>query len=201
MPAHSREPITRIVLHRMRRANVRRTLTAALCVIAVVACGGGDGAAGPAGGGGPRTRVPDELVGTWFSGDVSPTEFYNPHTGHWGGNGYGQGVFYRFSADGSYEYGYQNWSELYGCGTQTMFYVKGTMEVDETVRVFVLHPTSAKRFERNTCAGTETEVNYRDEGESDYYQVRVADDGTIELWTRYTDGSDDRWYRARKVDW
>jgi hypothetical protein len=176
---------------------------AALCLAALLACsagGSGDGPSAPAGAGAtPSTRVPDELVGTWYSGDVSPTQFYNPSTGQWGGSGYSKGLFYTFTADGRYEYGLQLTSQLYGCGTLTQFYVTGTIAVNTSARSYTLHPAAAKRLERNTCAGTQTESRYAETGESNYYQVRVGGDGAEELLTRKTDGSDPAWYRMRRL--
>lgn len=51
----------------------------------------------------PNGNVVAELVGTWFSGAIPPTDFYNPTTGEWRSvNGLGQ--MYRFNADGSFTY-------------------------------------------------------------------------------------------------
>jgi hypothetical protein len=191
-------------LHAPRAARPLRARSLLLLLAcAALACGTDDADADPSGPDGaaaaPSTRVPDELVGTWYSGDVSPTQFYNPNTGQWGGSGYGKGLFYTFKQDGRYEFGFQLTSQLYGCGTLTFFYVTGTMTVNAAARSYTLHPTSAKRLERNTCAGTQTEARYTETGESNYYQVRVGSDGTQELLTRSTEGSDVAWYRMRRL--
>jgi hypothetical protein len=183
-----------------------RGLVLTLCItLFTAACGGSDRAAGPGAGVGggddnsPSSRVPDELVGAWYAGDVSPTEFYDPNTGSWGGQGYSEGVYYRFAADGHYDFGYQLASELYGCGTRTLFYVTGTMTVDETAGVFELHPTSAKKIEQNSCSGKNTETPFEGEGESNYYEVRQDDAGHVQLWVRATDGHYD-WSALNRVD-
>ena len=201
---------------RLRRALALFAAPAMLCLAAPVACTADDGPAAPSGdsGGtgspspnpspgpspGPTSgRIPGELVGTWYSGDVSPTQFYNPNTGQWGGSGYSKGLSYTFTADGSYQFALQLSSQLYGCGTQTLFYATGTITVSASGPSYTLRPKTTKRVERNSCAGTETTASYADDGESNYYQVRTGTDGGQELWTRNTDGSDPNWYRMRRL--
>jgi hypothetical protein len=173
----------------------------ALCLTLVAACGSGDKAAGPGGDGDPntpRTAVPDELVGQWYSGDVSPTDYYDPNTGSWSGSGYGEGLMYTFTRDGRYEFAFQLTSRLYDCYTLTQFYVRGTMTVDQSAASYQLHPSSAKKIERSNCGGGNSDSAFQDDGESNYYQVRQADDGGIELYVRPTDGSSG-WAKMRRV--
>jgi hypothetical protein len=104
----------------MRCARTIGTATLALCIALLPACGSGDGPSGPGDdGNSPRTAVPDELVGQWYSGNVSPTDYYNPNTGSWSGAGYGEGVLYKFTRDGHYEFAFQLTSRLYDCYTLT----------------------------------------------------------------------------------
>jgi hypothetical protein len=51
----------------------------------------------------PGGQLPAEIVGTWFTGVIPPTDFYDPSTGQWRDtNGLGQ--MYVFGAGGSYTY-------------------------------------------------------------------------------------------------
>ena len=189
---------------RPRSRSLRAAAALALCLTVLPGCGS-DGGGGPSGPSGPsdnpttpRTAVPDELVGQWYSGDVSPTDYYNPNTGHWSGAGYGKGMLYTFTRDGRYEFAFQLASRLDSCYTLTLFYVRGTMTVDEAAGVFQLHPGTAKRIERSNCGGGNGDAAYEDDGESVFYEVHEADDGTLELFTRPTDGSYG-WGKLRRV--
>jgi len=184
----------------LRCARTISTATLTVCIALLPACGSDDGPSGPGDdGNAPRTTVPDELVGQWYSGNVSPTDYYNPNTGSWSGAGYGEGVLYKFTRDGHYEFAFQLTSRLYDCYTLTQFYVRGTMTVDQAVATYQLHPVTAKRIERSNCGGGNSDAAFEDDGESVYYEVGVGDDGTPELYTRPTDGSSG-WGRMRHVD-
>jgi hypothetical protein len=192
---YERYPSKRSRLPRGRRA---RLAGAAALALTLAACGGSDaGATGP--GDGHGSRVPDELVGKWYSGTVSPSNYYDPSTGHWGGQGYTSGVMYTFTPDGHYVMAYQTTSELYDCGTLTLFYVKGNMTVDASRAIYELHPTSAKRIERSNCGGGNSDSEFEDDGESGYYEVAQAEDGSIWLLTRPLDGSAD-WVKMRRLE-
>jgi hypothetical protein len=186
---------------------VRRTLItsppfgrlAAVAALAVslagaTACSSGDGALGPASGDdndfgdGPRSEVPNELVGTWYTGGVSPTQFYNPHTGSFGSPGYGNGLFYTFTPDGGFVKGFQLSSSLYGCGTITLVYIRGTVTVDESS--FDIHPSSGEMLEQNTCSNTSEErpIDLEAEAETLAYEVGVDESGDPVLYVETSDG-------------
>jgi hypothetical protein len=140
---------------------LRRSALPSLVLLAAVACGGSaDAATGPSSGSagsptGSQGRVPSEIVGTWLNGSVSPTNFYNPTTGSWS-NGYGTGLFYRFNADGTFEYGWQTYSSLYSCSERATVYRKGTLAVDESRHTVVLHSSTSVVHGESTCSSTST---------------------------------------------
>lgn len=119
--------------------------------------GGGSGAT-------PRTPVPEQFVGTWYNGSVSSSNFFNPSTGHWS-NAVGSGSFYRFYADGQFEFGWQMYVSNYGCTNIGMVYRRGTVAVQDSVLVLYDQYTrvmgqdecnSSKNYERPGEITTET---------------------------------------------
>jgi hypothetical protein len=187
-------------VRRAKRWVAVATLPVALCLTTLAACAAGDGAAGP-GGGSPRTRVPDELVGSWYSGNVSPTEFVDPNTGHHLGNGYGKGLFYTFNADGTFEEGFQRFSNLYDCGTLTFIYVKGTVTVDESTSTLELHPTSAKIVEQNSCNGYNDSHAVQWDPERIAYRRGTDEYGATALWMLWMPDDDSEWTAFHPKEW
>jgi len=113
----------------------------------------GDNPAAPGDGMGatPQTPVPEELVGTWYAGTVSLTNFHNPSTGEWS-NAVGSGQFYRFYRDGTFEFGWQMHTSLYGCTNIGMVYRRGTVAVQESV--LVLYDRYARVMGQDGCNST-----------------------------------------------
>ena len=101
----------------------------------------------------PHTGVPQELVGTWINGAVSATNFYNPATGSWS-NGHGTGLFYRFNADGTFEYGWQEYANSYGCGERALVYKKGTVTVDAATHTVQVYPRSSVVRGESSCSAS-----------------------------------------------
>ncbi len=96
----------------------------------------------------PRTEVPGELVGTWYNGSVSLTNFFNPTTGEWS-NAVGNGSFYRFYQNGTFEFGWQMHVSLYGCTNTGMVYRRGTVVVQDSV--LVLYDQYARVMGQDNC--------------------------------------------------
>jgi hypothetical protein len=142
---------------------------------------------GPGSGGATGSSVPDEVVGQWYAGGVSPTDFYNPNTGHWTGNGYGSGLSFTFESDGSYVRAFQMYSNLYDCGTLTFTYEKGTVRVDAASSTLELHPSSATIHEQNSCSGWSDSRPIPVEGTRIHYQRGTDDQGATTLWMREDD--------------
>lgn len=89
----------------------------------------------------PTGSLPAALVGTWFSGDMPPSDFYDPTTGRWRDtNGLGQ--MYSFTADGTYTYAGFLRLQNGQCRTEVSTYKQGTAQsANETV---TLAPRIAK---------------------------------------------------------
>ena len=200
---------------RSRARVVALTLALLALGLPLAACGQGADTAGPDGaptgssGGTPDgspgapgapegTRIPAALVGQWYAGSVSPTDYYDAGTGHWSGNGYGSGVMYTFAADGHYTFAYQTSTRLYGCYTLTLFYVKGDMRVDAAAGTYDLRPTSGTKLERSNCGGGNGDAPLQGKPESGFYQLRQGDDGAPVLYTKPLDGSSG-WAPLRRV--
>ncbi|HXE59019.1 MAG TPA: hypothetical protein VNK43_13545 [Gemmatimonadales bacterium] len=129
-----------------RFAAVGRSTTA-LALVLLAGCGGSGDPAGPST---PRTPVPQELVGGWITGSVAATNFHDPDTGAWQ-NGYGNGLFYRFTADGGFEYGWQAYAANGSCVDRAMVYKRGTVTVDIATRTVRTHPTYSRVHGENSC--------------------------------------------------
>lgn len=198
--------------HTPSRARVLALTLALLALgLPLAACGQGADTAGPesaptggTGGapngspGAPGASIPATLVGQWYAGTVSPTDYYDAGTGHWSGNGYGSGVMYTFAADGHYTFAYQTSTRLYGCYTLTLFHVKGDMRVDAAAGTYDLRPTSGTKLERSNCGGGNGDAPLQGKPESGFYQLRQGDDGTPVLYTKPLDGSSG-WAPLRRV--
>lgn len=104
----------------------------------------------------PRTDVPAELAGTWYHGEVSPSDFYDPHSGQWD-NAYGEGMYYSFTPYGRFEWGYRLDTSSYGCSDAAMFWRTGTVAVDPLSSSFTLYPHRAILHSQSDC---HSEWNY-----------------------------------------
>jgi hypothetical protein len=142
--------------------------------------------------------VPAEIVGSWYAGGVSPTEFYNPNTGSWSGSSYGSGLFFTLNADGTFVRGFQMFSQLYGCGTLTFTYTKGTIVMDEAAGAFELHPQSATIYEQNSCSGWSDSHAIQGEQERIYFRRGTDDYGATTLWLREDDTT---WTAFHPKEW
>jgi hypothetical protein len=160
-----------------------RATTTLLAALSLAACGGGDEATGPDA---PRTSVPAELVGTWFQGSVSNTDYYNPSTGSWAGPS-GTGVAYTFTANGEYQHAGVLQSSLYGCTSIVFGWDRGAVAVRGTE--VTLTATSGRLKSEDNCVA---EYNYDKSIAVDptvvTYEVGVDDYGTETLWLTWPDG-------------
>lgn len=123
-------------------------------ILTLAACGGSDGF-GPGTGGadpGPGGYVPDELVGSWKYGVISPTNFWDDHTGQYSGNAYGIGAWFTFKANGTYEELVYIYSQQYSCRLQTWTAIKGKMDTDGNL--IRLYPTSGNYKVSDTCTSS-----------------------------------------------
>src|SRR6478735_5678999 len=118
----------------------------------------------------PRaTDVPDEIVGTWYYGDVSSTEIFS--NGSWS-NEVGSGQYYTFHKDGTFEFGYRNYAMVGTCSNEGMAYRKGTFAVNGNQ--ITLYDTYAKMMEQHSC---EPSSNYDKDMEKKSGEAIVAQTG------------------------
>jgi hypothetical protein len=111
--------------------DARRLAAVALLSLSTLAaaCGGSDSATGPSIGDTPRSEVPEELVGDWLYGSISPTNFWNDHTGQYAGNAYGFSDYWQLDEDGSFQRYIYIYTQNYGCRTQVWTHMQGTVVV------------------------------------------------------------------------
>ncbi|NUO80590.1 hypothetical protein HUU05_10970 [candidate division KSB1 bacterium] len=141
----------------------------------------------------PRTSVPAQLVGTWYTGTVSSVNFYNPNTGAWGAPS-GTGLFYKFTAEGYYEKGMLMQTTLYNCTSTVHAYNRGTVTVAGD-RI-VLYPTYGRIKSVDNCV---EEFNYEkaDElkTETIIWQVGRDEYDVETMWARYPDSDFSAFHR------
>lgn len=150
---------------------IRRNWYAALALFALLAsaCSGGDstgpngdgtgspvenpgdnGGSGDNGGDNGGTQVPAELVGKWMHGTISPTNFWDDHTGQYMGNAYGMADYVTFGKDGRYEEFVYLYSQMYNCRTQIWTSKQGTVSVNGDEITF--HLKKGKYQVADTCS-------------------------------------------------
>jgi hypothetical protein len=187
-----------------RGTRITFALALALTTLAT-ACGGSDGPSGPGEVDGPGTgtpgetpgagMVPDEVVGTWYTGTVSSINFFTPSTGHWDNAG-GTGMFYTLKPDGTFEYGWRLYSQLYGCAMTVLVYRKGTITSEPAQGALVLHTTYARMHSEDNCNES---GNYdkpiEKEDETLFYELGQDDYGYEVLWMRGPDTEPSAFHR------
>jgi hypothetical protein len=158
-------------------AAVLASLTLGACAADAVTGAGNGGTVGGAVGG----RVPSELVGRWYTGDVSSLTFYGQSTGSWA-NAYGNGLSLTFRADGTFESGYLMSATSYGCTSKAFQFQEGTVRVDEAARTYTVRVTRGTAKGEDNCVAR---FNYERAVEpttfTQSYLVRRGGDGRPEL--------------------
>ena len=126
-----------------------------------------------------------ELVGDWFTGNISSIQFYNPTTGSWAAPN-GEGFYFIFKADGTYEEGAVINSTQYNCTIQLLGRAVGTAEVSGNT--LTLHQKNRKVHVTNTCSGVgDNEVGA---GDSVYsYEIKNDANGNYGLFLTQSDGT------------
>jgi hypothetical protein len=109
---------------------------------------GGDSNGGGNGGGG--ASIPAGLAGRWMHGTISPTNFWDDHTGEYMGNAYGMADYVTLGTDGRYEEFVYLYSQVYSCRTQIWTSKQGTYTVDGDVITF--HLNSGKYQVADNCS-------------------------------------------------
>lgn len=126
-----------------------RRVAAAAATLLVAACSGGDAISGPDGGQTPRGDLPVALVGDWAYGSISPSNFWNDHTGTFGGNAYGFADYLDLDHDGDFTRLIYIYTNSYGCQTQVWTQMKGTMTADQST--FTLYATEGQYKVADSC--------------------------------------------------
>lgn len=141
----------------------------------------------------PRTAVPAELVGSWYTGTISTVNYYNPTTGQWSPPS-GTGITYSLTADGYYEKSGLLQSSLYGCTTTLFVYNKGTVVVDGNK--ISLYPTYGRVKSQDNCV---PRFNYDKPAELTeehiFWELGTDAYGLEALWLRYAEGDASAFYR------
>lgn len=94
--------------------------------------------------------VPQELVGSWFSGTISSIQFYDPIANQWAAPN-GDGFYFVFGSDGRYEEGAAINNTQFNCSIQLLGRAVGTLVVDGTN--LTLNQESGLTHVTNTCSG------------------------------------------------
>lgn len=97
----------------------------------------------------PSTLVPDELAGEWVYGTISPTNFWDDHTGQYVGNAYGIGVILDLEPNGRYSQMVYIYTQAYSCRTQVWTHMEGTVTVNGSALTFYPHKGNYKAAD--TC--------------------------------------------------
>jgi len=129
-----------------------RRATLFVAIAALLAACGGDSSTGPGDGPGgdtPSSEVPRDLVGSWRYGSISPTNFWNDHTGQYAGNAYGFADYITFQRSGTFTRLVYIYTNSYGCQTQVWTQMEGTVEADD--ETFTLYPTKGRYKVADHC--------------------------------------------------
>lgn len=140
----------------MRSTASRRAPTAAAAVLLAItlsactideATGPDDAEAPPSGG-----TVPAAVVGGWRYGSVSPTNFWDDHTGLYSGNAYGFSDQYVFAANGTFKEYVYVYTQSYGCRIQAWVEMEGRVDFDAAQ--FTTKLTAGHFKTIDTCASS-----------------------------------------------
>jgi len=91
----------------------------------------------------PQTNVPAALKGDWMHGDFSMTEYWSQDPDEYLGNGLEFAFAFTFNADGTYTQYFTSSSVMNGVTIYQQSVTKGTVEVNETSKTIITHPTKA----------------------------------------------------------
>jgi hypothetical protein len=128
----------------------------------------------------PGGPLPNDVVGTWYSGTLFTQDLYDPTTGHWASpNGLGQ--MYRFGADASYTYMGFLHIQNGNCVTDVSVYKHGVVRTATSPMTLV--PSIAKTRTYTACGQNKETIT---EGPFEPYQInwQVAydDGGRLKLY-------------------
>lgn len=167
-----------------------RVLVAA---IAVSACSSASQGAPTNGTSTPRTSLPTEVVGSWTSGTVSSSAFYDPGTGSFKSPS-GTGVAFTFTSDGAFTKAVLLQQSMYGCTSRFLGWVEGTATADGTT--LSLYPTKGKVKSEDNCVADNNYERADDPARETIKFERGTDEyGNETLWLAYPDGNPSAFHR------
>lgn len=155
--------------------------------LATAACSGGDGDLDT-----PRSPLPAQLAGSWYTGTLSSIQYYDRNTGVFQ-NPSGSGFYYVFSSDGSYETGAVIDSTVAGCTMRLLGVEAGTVTLDSqglqiyrhwiTTRVKNSCGSDGQRTQGPTTRRMSWSVTLDETGLE--WLTLTHDDGTVERYRRW----------------
>jgi hypothetical protein len=164
----------------MNPTNLLRAAVAAAVALPLLACGS------PL----PEGDVPAELVGSWYDGTFSPTEFWDE--GSYEGNAYEQYMALEIDENGTYHQYVYNGTNYYGCDLRTWSLFEGAAFVEGDDIHFV--PSRGEYQVRSNCY---EDSNYNRDATSDEvaemedtYIWALVDGPIFEMWK--ADWGDDK---------
>lgn len=198
-------------MHPIRSSRARRAARAAAVVARrlalagtaalLAACGGSDATTGPVGGETPRSELPTPLVGSWRYGMISPTNFWDDHSGAYAGNAYGISDYYEFAAGGTYKRMTYIYTTTYGCHTQVWTEMQGTLTA--TDQRFTLYPTQGRYKVASSCSGSQnytrpmTAAEVAGKQGEVWLWARAVENGRHFLVADVPDGDDPAYYERQ----
>jgi hypothetical protein len=127
----------------------------------------------------PRTPFPAQLVGTWYSGDVSSTNYIVDNS--WD-NAYGNGLAFKFRSDGTFESDYEQYTNAEdGCAMEAFEYQAGTATIADSI--ITLYVSSGDASTTNTC-GSNTDNPVPKKTLYLVYQFAPDNTGAVQLFLR-----------------
>jgi hypothetical protein len=101
---------------------------------------------------GAGTTLPEDIIGSWYAGNVSSIGYVDPNTGSYSEGG-SEGLRYVFSEDGTWSFGYLITSQLYACLMRVMVYREGIVDYSDPVaHLLHLDARTAQIHSEDSCA-------------------------------------------------
>jgi len=157
----------------------------------LAACGSAPGPGGMPVGNTPRTALPSELVGGWYTGSVSAIDYYDPTTGSWAPPS-GSGFAYTFYPDGTYEQSGLVQVTTYNCTSSLFGYFVGTVTVEGDV--LTTYQNNGKVKHETNC-GESSENPAEPEVSAFRWQIGPDEYGDETLWLTWPDGEVEEYRR------
>lgn len=160
----------------------------ALSVLSFAACDA-DGGTAPIDT--PKSALPEELAGQWFTGTLSSIQYYDRTTGVWQ-NPSGSGFYFILEPDGDYETGAVIDSTVSGCTMRLLGTEVGTVTLEDDI--LTVHRHWVKTHVTNTC-GNDGDRTQGQETRQLSWSVVPDENDLPWLELTHSDGSVERYHR------